>query len=75
MKRQHDFDTPVVRRNTHCVKWDCEEAQGAIPMWVAEMDFRVAQPITEAIMMVVSVGLLYRTIRNLEQTKSGIGEA
>ncbi len=48
--KQHDFDTPVVRRNTHCVKWDCEEAQGAIPMWVADMDFRVAQPITEAIM-------------------------
>lgn len=50
MMKQHDFDTPVVRRNTHCVKWDCEEAQGAIPMWVADMDFRVAQPITEAIM-------------------------
>ena len=57
MKRQHDFDTPVVRRNTHCVKWDCEEAQGAIPMWVADMDFRVAQPITEALMRRVEHGV------------------
>ena len=55
--KQHDFDTPVVRRNTHCVKWDCEEAQGAIPMWVADMDFRVAQPITEALMRRVEHGV------------------
>ena len=30
-----------------------------------------AQPITEAIMMAVSVGLLYRTIRSLEQAQKG----
>lgn len=57
MMRQHDFDQPVVRRGTHCVKWDCEEAQGAIPMWVADMDFRVAQPITEALLRRVQHGV------------------
>ena len=57
MMRQHDFDAPVVRRNTNCVKWDCEEAQGAIPMWVADMDFRVAQPIVETLMKRVEHGV------------------
>jgi len=57
MMRQHDFDTPVERRNTNCVKWDCEEAQGAIPMWVADMDFRVAQPIIDALMRRVEHGV------------------
>ena len=57
MMRQHDFDTPVERRNTNCVKWDCEEAQGAIPMWVADMDFRVAQPIVDALMRRVEHGV------------------
>ena len=53
----HDFDTPVVRRGSHCVKWDCEEAQGAIPMWVADMDFRVAQPIIDVLQQRVQHGV------------------
>ncbi|MBR1544100.1 MAG: pyridoxal phosphate-dependent aminotransferase [Muribaculaceae bacterium] len=47
---KYDFDAPVVRRGTGCYKWDCDEmAADVIPMWVADMDFRVAQPIIDAL--------------------------
>ena len=45
----HDFDQPTRRRGSGCMKWDCDEAREAIPMWVADMDFRVAQPIIDAL--------------------------
>lgn len=51
------FDLPANRRGTHCVKWDCEEAREAIPMWVADMDFKVATPITEALRRRVEHGI------------------
>ena len=41
-----DFDTPVNRFGSHCMKWDMMEpmfgvpAAGGIAMWVADMDFR-----------------------------------
>lgn len=50
-----DFDTPIDRRNTHCVKWDAMEdiygvpADGGIAMWVADMEFRAAPPIQRAV--------------------------
>ena len=54
---RHDFDIPVNRRGSGCVKWDCEEARDAIPMWVADMDFRVAQPIIDALHQRVEHGV------------------
>ena len=53
----HDFDQPTHRRGSGCVKWDCEEAQNAIPMWVADMDFKVAQPIIDALQRRVAHGV------------------
>ncbi len=53
----YDFDQPSDRRGTHCVKWDTAEARDAIPMWVADMDFRVAQPITDALLRRVRHGV------------------
>ncbi len=46
------FDSPLDRRGTNSEKWDDEAAcpEGAIPMWVADMDFRCAEPITNAIL-------------------------
>ncbi len=75
-----DFDQPVNRRHTNCVKWDAElpisaaEAAAAaaaweqaggkgdwkedvLPMWVADMDFRVAEPIVEALRARVEHGV------------------
>ena len=51
------FDQTVDRRGSGSVKWDCEEARGAIPMWVADMDFRAATPIIEALSRRVSHGV------------------
>lgn len=45
----YDFDIPVDRRGTSCVKWDAECVEGAIPMWVADMDFAVAPCIQQAL--------------------------
>jgi len=50
---QYDFDRVHPRLNTNSVKWDAaEEIFGSadiIPMWVADMDFPAARPITEAL--------------------------
>ncbi len=46
----YDFDRCAPRRGTGCVKWDTAECgPDTIPMWVADMDFRVAEPIIEAL--------------------------
>ena len=42
------FDTPVGRRGTNSYKWDSAE-KGVLPMWVADMDFRTAPCVIEAI--------------------------
>ena len=44
---KYDFDTVVDRRNTGSLKWDVCENE--LPMWVADMDFKTAPAITEAI--------------------------
>lgn len=38
----------VNRSGSDCYKWDCDEAQGTLPLWIADMDFKAAQPIREA---------------------------
>ncbi len=46
------FDEPIDRRGTDCFKWDhlCAlEGRELLPAWVADMDFRCADEITEAI--------------------------
>jgi len=51
---KYNFDELTDRRNTNCVKWDAESPvgpipEGTIPMWVADMDFKVAPRIIEAL--------------------------
>jgi cystathionine beta-lyase len=50
---KYNFDKIIDRRNTECIKWDMlEEVFGdkdVMPMWVADMDFEVAKPISDAI--------------------------
>ncbi|MBP5373815.1 MAG: cystathionine beta-lyase, partial [Bacteroidales bacterium] len=41
------FDIPVDRRGTESVKWD--EFPGTLPLWVADMDFRTAPSVMEAL--------------------------
>ncbi len=44
---KYNFDEIINRRGTGSLKWDV--AEGELPMWVADMDFRTAPPIIEAI--------------------------
>ncbi len=49
-----NFDEIIDRKNTNCIKYDAMELyinanENATPMWVADMDFRAAPCITEAI--------------------------
>ena len=61
---KYDFDELIERRGTGCVKWDSETTpppvgkallgnggreEALIPLWVADMDFKAAPPILEAI--------------------------
>ena len=38
----------VDRRGSDCYKWDSEQSKGTLPLWVADMDFKAAQPIRDA---------------------------
>lgn len=52
--RQYDFDTPVERRHTGSLKWDVGESE--LPMWVADMDFKTAPEIVEALRERIEIG-------------------
>ena len=45
----YDFDELVERRSTGCVKWGECPSEDVIPLWVADMDFKAAPAIQEAI--------------------------
>ena len=52
----------VERRNTLCAKWDGLKetfgADGLLPLWVADMDFRIDDHITDAINEYISEGVI-----------------
>ena len=52
-----DFDTPIDRAATDSRKWRKYAGQDIIPLWVADMDFRVAPPILEALHRRVDEGI------------------
>ena len=45
----YNFDELVERRGTGCVKWDEISDPDVLPLWVADMDFKAAPAIQEAI--------------------------
>lgn len=38
----------VERKGSNCYKWDSDHAAGSLPLWVADMDFKAAPAILEA---------------------------
>ncbi len=50
---KYDFDTVIDRRHTDSSKWGNLKSNfgsdDVLPMWVADMDFSIAKPITEAL--------------------------
>lgn len=47
--KKYDFDTVIPRRGTCSYKWDAAPEEGILPMWVADMDFKTAPAVIEAL--------------------------
>lgn len=55
---KYNFDELTERRGTSCLKWDGEgDAADVLPLWVADMDFRTAPAITEALRRRADTGI------------------
>lgn len=71
---RYDFDAVIDRRNTDSLKWDALGARfgnaGALPMWVADMDFPPPTAVREAICARATHGLYGYTLR-----PSGLNDA
>jgi cystathionine beta-lyase len=51
-----DFDLPIDRKNSDSTKWNYFDAD-VLPLWTADMDFRVAEPIVAALRARVEHGV------------------
>jgi cysteine-S-conjugate beta-lyase len=58
-----DFDDPIDRRGTHALKWDMMQARYGVPprdgiaMWVADMDFRAPQAVSDVLAAAAAHGV------------------
>lgn len=60
-----DFDEIVQRRGSGSIKWDTDEDDAVLPMWVADMDFRTAPAVIEALQQRVAHGVFgYTKVRD-----------
>lgn len=46
---QYNFDEEIPRKGHSSQKWEAAKEDDILPMWVADMDFRAAQPILDAL--------------------------
>ena len=58
----YNFDELIDRRGTGCVKWDEAPSADVIPLWVADMDFRAAPAILEAVRRRMEHGVFGYTV-------------
>ncbi len=54
---KYNFDEIIPRRGTNSYKWDSSADADVLPMWVADMDFRTAPPVVEALKKRVEHGV------------------
>lgn len=54
---KYNFDEIIPRRGTCSYKWDSTDASDILPMWVADMDFRTATVVVEALQRRVAHGI------------------
>lgn len=80
----YDFDTPIQRRGTNCMKWDdmipLFGHENLLPFWVADMDFRSAPEIAEAMRELSDFGVfgypamsgdLFKSVADWQGTRHG----
>ena len=53
----YNFDELIDRRGTNSYKWDSAPGGDVLPMWVADMDFRTAPPVVDALRRRVEHGV------------------
>ena len=57
----YDFDKVIDRHGTNCLKFDFAKERGKngdeLSLWVADMDFQVAKPITDALQAQINHGI------------------
>lgn len=68
---KYDFESVIERKNTQCLKWDLFDDD--LPMWVADMDFKVAPAISDAISKRANHPVFGYTIVPVELFESYIG--
>ena len=54
---KYNFDEIVPRRGSRSYKWDSAKDADVLPMWIADMDFRTAPPVIEALEKRVQHGI------------------
>ncbi len=54
---KYNFDEIIDRRESGSYKWDSHEHEGLLPMWVADMDFRTAPAVIDALRARVEHGV------------------
>lgn len=52
-----NFDEITDRKNTNAIKWDAAPSKDILPMWVADMDFKTAPAVIEALQNRVAHGI------------------
>ena len=45
----YDFDTAPHRRGSRSLKWDICKKDDVIPLWVADMDFKICDAVERAL--------------------------
>ncbi|MDR3280550.1 MAG: pyridoxal phosphate-dependent aminotransferase [Synergistaceae bacterium] len=73
---KYDFDAGIDRRGSGCEKWDDLEhffgARDLLPFWVADMDFRSAPEIIEALRKQVEFGVFGYATEQTEKYRAAV---
>ena len=69
----YNFDELIDRRGTGCAKWDEAPSTDVIPLWVADMDFRAAPAILEAVRRRTEHGVFGYTVVGDDYYEAVIG--
>ena len=73
----YNFDEIIDRRNTNCCKYDFADEfnkpKDALPMWVADMDFRAPDPVIDGLKSLVDHGIFGYTDTKADYDEAVIG--
>ena len=68
----YNFDQVIERRGSGCFKWDTG-APDVLPMWVADMDFQIAEPIKEALHLRTDHGIFGYSVQGESYYEAAMG--